>query len=118
MNLEVNASGWDQYGMLAATDVRFGPTSPRHDGVIPAAIESLLQIPMVATTLMILSMGATLLFWRNIWMVRRERSLLGKVGWSLVVCVPLAGWVLYGGLGKVPKSHQDIPKHWESDGLG
>jgi hypothetical protein len=92
--------------------------SPYPDTAANWVIENLLRQPGVSTILAVLSILVTLMLWRNIWKTGAQRSILGKLGWTLVVCVPLGGWVLYGGLGTVPRSHRSIPKHWESDGMG
>lgn len=91
---------------------------PHFNPVVDSAFESLLQIPLVRDSLVIVAMGVTLLLLVRIWSVHRDRSVLGKIGWSLVVCLPLVGWVLYWGLATVPTPHRDRPQHWESDGLG
>jgi hypothetical protein len=89
-----------------------------YDSAVDWAIDSLLRLPMAGTILTVVSIGVTLMLWRNIWVTGPERSVSGRMVWTMVVCVPLVGWVLYGGLGAVPKSHRAIPQSWESDRLG
>ncbi len=81
-------------------------------------IESFFSLPYVRACLTTLACLVTAMLLVRIWTVHRDRSLLAKIGWSLVVCVPLVGWVLYGGLAATPLPHRSRPQHWESDGLG
>lgn len=46
----------------------------------------------------------SLYFMRQIW--SREGQLLRKLFWSLIVLIPFFGWLAYGGLYRVPKSHR------------
>jgi|GEM_PF-3675112 len=45
----------------------------------------------------------------RIWIVHRTASTLKKWVWSLVVLIPLFGWLAYGGLFVVPDVH-DMPR--------
>jgi hypothetical protein len=33
----------------------------------------------------------------RMWLRNRQASFLKKMGWSLILCVPLFGWLFYGG---------------------
>src|SRR4051812_42068863 len=101
--------------MLSLVSAGRSNSSPEWERLLNDVFEN---SSVVRNAVAIVAMGVTVLLLVRIWTVHTDRGLLGKIGWSLVVCVPLVGWVLYGGLVTVPKSHRDYPQHWESDGLG
>jgi len=46
----------------------------------------------------------------HLWTVHRTDSLLRRLFWSLVLLIPLYGWVFYGGFYRAPGAG---PLHWQ-----
>jgi hypothetical protein len=88
---------------------------PHGDLTMQRLLEAFLDLSYIRVLLIVLSFFITAMLLIHLWSTQRDRSVLGKIGWSLVVCVPLVGWVLYGGLAAMPKPHGE---RWrKSDGL-
>ena len=52
----------------------------------------------------------------RLWLVHRSASFLKKFLWSLMLLVPVFGWMLYGGSFQTPQSRN--PSEYESYGSG
>ena len=53
----------------------------------------------------------------SLWLRHRRDHLLKRLGWSLVLLVPVIGWVLYGGLYRPPPVQRDDLRARETLGL-
>jgi len=46
----------------------------------------------------------SLLLLRNLWL-KQKGTILKKIFWSVIVCIPLGGWIFYGGFYDPPGSN-------------
>jgi hypothetical protein len=60
------------------------------------ALESLLQNRTVAIVLLAISVWISLSLIARLWFIHRQRSFMAKLIWSIVLLVPLFGWIAYG----------------------
>ena len=58
--------------------------------------------PLVLFLLLLLSFGISGHLIIRLWSRHRDASILRKMFWSLVLLVPVCGWILYGGLFRIP----------------
>ena len=53
----------------------------------------------------------------SLWVRHRRDTILKRLGWSLVLLVPVIGWVLYGGLYRPPPVQPKDMRAQETTGL-
>ena len=53
----------------------------------------------------------------SLWVCYRRDTILKRLGWSLVLLVPVIGWVLYGGLYRPPPVQPKDMRAQETPGL-
>jgi hypothetical protein len=68
----------------------------------------LAQHPAVTFAVGVLSIWVSALLMMRMWVLHRRARVSKKVLWSIVLMIPLFGWLLYGGLFEAP-SPSDSP---------
>jgi hypothetical protein len=82
------------------------------------ALESLLQHPTVAIVLLAISLWVSFSLIARLWLIHRQRSVIAKLLWSIVLLVPLFGWIAYGAFfAPPPVSSNRAPTEHSRDAM-
>ena len=81
-------------------EYRFHPTDPELLFRVQRWFHS---HPDVFLFLLILCLGVSVKLGAGLWRNHTEASVLKRLVWSVVILVPVLGWICYGGLFSVPE---------------
>jgi hypothetical protein len=70
-------------------------------------LESLAQHRIVAIVVIAVWLWISLSLIARMWLLHRQRAFVSKLAWTIILLVPLVGWVMYGAFFN-PPSVSDI----------
>ncbi len=74
----------------------------------PEPIAWMLRNPAETESLLLCCFGISVVLILHLWLSYRRASLLKKIAWSLILLLPLLGWLLYFALFN-PPGYSDTP---------
>ena len=80
----------------------------------PEPIAWMLQNRAEAGAILVGLAGISLVFILHLWIAHRRASLVKKFTWSLILCLPLLGWLFYLAL-FTPPGYSDSPLNVTGD---
>ena len=63
--------------------------------------------PALVALLLTASLCVSMKFTVQMWLLHREASVVKRIAWTVILLVPLVGWICYGGFFHVPSTLRD-----------